>query len=397
VDGGATGGPGKVGAISPVTDSATQPSEQPTHLVQTEGGVQAATRHVAGLPVVALDTEFHAERRYFPEIMLLQVGCPSGEVWIADPRQCDLGPLIRAISGRRVIVHAGQEDLAILHREADTAPVELLDVQIAAGLVGLGYPARLGDVCEAVLDRRIDKGATLSNWAQRPLSALQVAYAAQDVRVLIEIERALENRLTAHGRSRWAEEASAEMGRSSTRPHSTRHKWTDWEIAPSFDSDTRRTLQAVFEWRDARGRDKDQPPHFMLGDGIALDLARRRPRDIDDLQSNRRIPAGLIRRYGDELIRVVNETTLLDDELVAVPTARERGLADALRVWAEIQAPVTGLAAKLVMPRALALSIARKGHEALVGWRVDAIGQALASFLDGRVGIRVGRKGLVVE
>ncbi len=379
-----------------MTDSAHHPTTTATHLIESDGGVQAAARTIANLSRIALDTEFHAERRYHPELMLIQIASPSGEAWIADPRQCDLRPLIRVISTRSVLVHAGQEDMAILHREAQTAPTNVLDIQIAAGLIGLGYPARLGHICESLLKQTIDKRATLSDWSRRPLSQQQLAYAAQDARILFDLHQALDNRLAAHGRLPWASEASTDLVRRSIRPSMTAHKWTDWEIAPTFDAETRRTLQAIFEWRDARGRDKNQPPHYMLGDGIALDIARRQPSSIEELQANRRIPAGLIRRYGQEIVSVVNNNPILEHNLIEVPSSQVRQLAHTLQVWAELQALVTGMAARLVMPRDVALTVAKEGIKALVGWRASAIGEPLDAFLSGVTSIKMGPKGLGV-
>jgi len=379
-----------------LTHSAQDPSTPTTHLIDTDGGVQAVARKLATLPRIALDTEFHAERRYYPELMLLQVASPSGEVWIADPRQCDLRPLIHAISTREVLVHAGQEDMAILHREAETAPADVIDIQIAAGLVGLGYPARLGHICEVLLHQPIDKGETLSDWSQRPLTSQQLHYAAQDVRILLTLHEVLIERLRTHGRLAWAMEASADLVRHSIHSRKIKHKWLDWDIAPSFDVETRRTLQAIFEWRDARGRDKDQPPHYMLGDGIALDIARRRPRSIDELKTNRRIPAGLIRRYGPEIISVVNENDLMDLDLIEVPSNEQRQLAHTLEIWAKIQEPVTGLAAKLIMPRPVALAVAQQGIDAISGWRTSAIGGPLNAFLSGNTSIKMGPNGLQI-
>ena len=45
----------------------------------------------------------------------------------------------------------------------------------------------LGSVCERELDRVLDKGEQTSDWTRRPLSASQVAYAALDAEVMLEL------------------------------------------------------------------------------------------------------------------------------------------------------------------------------------------------------------------
>ena len=49
----------------------------------------------------------------------------------------------------------------------------------------------LGLVCATWLGRRLDKQEQCSDWDRRPLSASQVAYAAADAAVLIEIAMAM--------------------------------------------------------------------------------------------------------------------------------------------------------------------------------------------------------------
>jgi len=376
-----------------VTHKASLPQSASVHLLDTDQAIGDAASAIVQFQQVALDTEFHAERRYHPELMLLQVCAPDGTTWLADPRACDVRPIIRAVSTRNVVVHAGQEDLAILHREADTAPQVLLDVQIGAGLMGLGYPTRLQDLCARLLDQPIDKASTLSDWSQRPLSKTQLQYAVTDVRVLLPLAQRIRAELENRGRVGWAEAASVEMATQATRPHTTRHSWSDWEIAPRMDAQTQATMKAIFEWRDARGRDKNQPPHFMLNDGLVLDLARRRPPTVQQLMGNRRVPGGLVRRYGEDLIRIIHQAQLEDLVPVAVPTLPQRQVANALEVWARVQADVTGIASKLAMPRAVALAIAAQGIEALTGWRSEALGEALNAFLDGEIGVYMGPDG----
>jgi hypothetical protein len=45
----------------------------------------------------------------------------------------------------------------------------------------------LSKVCEVLLNAKMDKSETVSNWLKRPLSALQIEYAALDAEVLFSI------------------------------------------------------------------------------------------------------------------------------------------------------------------------------------------------------------------
>jgi ribonuclease D len=380
----------RLGLVSSRPVPRTSPDTAPVHLLDSDETISRAAARIGAESELSLDTEFHSERRYHPELMLLQVCAPSGETWLADPRSADVGPVIRAVSTRPVVVHAGQQDLAILQREADAAPKDLLDVQIGAGLLGLGYPTRLSVVAEAVLGRPMAKAATLSDWAKRPLSEAQLHYAVEDVRILLPLAERMRVQLEERGHLGFARTASEELATRSTRPASTNHKWTDWDIAPQMDEPTRTTLQAIFEWRDARGRDKDQPPHYMLSDGLALDVARRRPESVEALASNRRFPGGLVRRFGQDMVGVVRQAQFIHLEPIHIPTQKQRGLADALELWARLQEAQTGIAAKLAMPRRVALAVAKSGSAELRGWRAEALSEPIEALLTGRTSIFLG-------
>ena len=65
---------------------------------------------------IALDTEFHREKTYYPRLALLQVGW-AGKVALIDPIKIDLAPLKQLFACPvLVILHAGIQDLEILSR-----------------------------------------------------------------------------------------------------------------------------------------------------------------------------------------------------------------------------------------------------------------------------------------
>ena len=77
----------------------TDPSIEsaPVHLVDSDASVERALSSLEKLDEVALDTEFHSERRYHAELMLIQICGPSGESWLIDPKAVDVAPIIRRL------------------------------------------------------------------------------------------------------------------------------------------------------------------------------------------------------------------------------------------------------------------------------------------------------------
>ena len=352
------------------------------HLVASTERLTALAEHLRAAPRVAIDTEFHAEHRYRPELMLVQVATDDGEVWVIDARAVDLRGLKGVLSTVPLVVHGGGQDLALLYRATGAVPSAVFDTQRAGGLLGYGFPARLGALTQRAMGVALDKAAGLSDWSIRPLSERQLRYAAEDAAVLLPLASALQADLRGRGRLAWAESASLEVVEEAIQPSDETTSWMSWEIAPLLDDDERKALHALFQWRESIGRQQDQPPRQVLSDALALDLARRQPSNLGEMAENRRLPQGVIRRHGATLLTVLRESQHRD---APVPAGADQLLvATALEAWAGVHERETGLARALTLPRALALKAAARGAQALEGWREEAIGPALDQMLRGK-------------
>ena len=73
-------------------------------------------------------------------------------------------------------------------------------ISVAAGFVNLPYPVSLSKLMGELTGARLGKGLTFSHWDQRPLSAMQLRYAADDVRYLPLARQEMGRRLEASGR-----------------------------------------------------------------------------------------------------------------------------------------------------------------------------------------------------
>jgi ribonuclease D len=374
----------------------TQPDAS-LHAIQTDGALMSAIPLIVACPEIALDTEFHAERRYHPELMLVQISAPDGTAWLIDPLSVDITPLVVAIADCPTLVHAGINDLAILWRYAHTAPTTVFDVQMGAGMLGLGYPTRLGTLTHHFLGEELNKKATLSDWSHRPLTKSQLQYAAQDARTLFPLASTIRAQLKERGRLHWVEEESLSMGKTAQQESAAEHLWRQWDIASFLDEETQRVLHSLIEWRNQKGRDKNQPAPFILSNGIALDIARRKPTTLEELGANRRIPQGLIRRIGQEVVSVIQYALSNAFPIPPVPTPDQRRIASAISFWAQAIGNAIDIAPKLLIPDALGCQIAIEGSTVVDGWRREAIGSELEAFLTGSTGVFIGDAGSIIR
>src|SRR5256885_2877808 len=75
----------------------------------------------------------------------------------------------------------------------------------------MAYPVSLSRLVHEMTGARLGKGLTFTHWDQRPLSAMQLRYAADDVRFLPAVRAELGKHLAASGHAPWvAEECAAQ-------------------------------------------------------------------------------------------------------------------------------------------------------------------------------------------
>ncbi len=175
--------------------------------VQTETELETLCRRLNDRELIAFDTEFVAEDSYRPQLCLVQVAVHD-HIAIIDPLACpNLDSFwICCSTGRKVVVHAGREEILFCFRATGKTIPNLFDVQIAAGFLGSEYPASYGNLVQRYVGKQLGKEETRSDWRHRPLTPRQLDYAAQDVRDLPLIFDKLSKDLLAKGRLEWLKE-----------------------------------------------------------------------------------------------------------------------------------------------------------------------------------------------
>ncbi|MEX0585599.1 MAG: ribonuclease D, partial [Pirellulales bacterium] len=157
---------------------------------------------------IAFDTEFVSEHTYRPQLCLIQVAAAGHLAAIDTLAVGDLTPFWGLIveEGREIIVHAGREEMVFCLDAMKKQPARLFDVQLAAGLIGLEYPAGYGGLVSRLLGVAASKGETRTDWRRRPLSDRQIHYALEDVRHLHPLRNRIAARLEQLGRFPWLTE-----------------------------------------------------------------------------------------------------------------------------------------------------------------------------------------------
>ena len=357
--------------------------------INTIEGLQQLRYELAEENLIAIDTEFHSENRYFPELMLLQIANRKGKVWIVDPKAVSVRPLGAAMRNLTIVTHGGQMDVGILDRELELKPHRLFDTQIAAGFLGYRYPMGLDQLLQKTLNRSMSKGETLTDWSVRPLSTEQLEYAAEDSRALIPLYEHLLTQIqnASPKKELWCWQACEEMVKSQLEIKNIGLSWLHWGLAETLDLASQRVLTNLLEWRESTAEKKDQSPNYLLPRGILLYLAKTKPTDVSKI-TNRKVHPIFLKKYGKKVIQVIKQG-LQDSDTFEIPTSEQRELEDILSTWIALYAKEIEIAPQLLVNKDILYSIILQGTEFLQGWRKEILQQRLQNFLDGCEGVGI--------
>jgi ribonuclease D len=329
-------------------------------------------------------------------------------VWVEvldalDP-SLDPAPLAEVLADPdiEIVLHAARQDVALLRRTWGTAVTNVFDTQIAAAFTGRGAQMGYDPLLQTLLGVRLRKSASFTKWDRRPLTDEQLQYAREDVLHIQELAVRLQEELERFGRLGWAREECRWLETVSDE----RDVDTVFARLPrvgGLEPPIRAVARELVEWREETARRQDKPASSVLPDAPLIEIARRRPKDIERLQQIRGLNEGVLRRRGKEIIAAVERGR--DRE--PIPRDGDRPLAGD-----PLDSPAVALCEALIRARTLESELAyelvasradierivkaqRSGADepsvrTLEGWRRELVGAELLELLAGRRTLRLG-------
>jgi len=283
----------------------------------------------------------------------------------------------------------------------------IFDVQVAAGLVGLGYPLSYGKLVNAVIGTKVVQDKSYSEWGHRPLTRGQLRYAVADVLHLNSIHRILRKRLRKLGRETWMTDEMKPLqsaGLFACEPQERWRRVQGWQRL------SRRRLAVLRElaiWREQGARKLDVPPRTFLRDCVLTTLARQMPSTIKELRMTKGFPRPLAARDGKAVIEAIRAgNSIADSDLPDSDPPKEENATDKMLVDL---ASATGQALCISHDLCHSLFASRSNYAGLVstvrygkpdphtlrlltGWRRKFAGKKLQEMLAGQRTIKVASK-----
>ncbi len=372
-------------------------------IITTDAELVDACRRLARAPEIAFDTEFVSEDTYLPELCLVQVAA-GDELFAIDSLSVqDMTPFweLLAAPGHETIVHAGRQELMFSLEAIGRAPQSLFDVQLAAGMIGMEYPAGYGTLVGRLLNVKASKGETRTDWRRRPLSTQQIDYALDDVRHLARLRKLLGERLAELEHQVWFDH---EMEAWQTDVIAARdgERWRRVSGSSGLSSRSLSIVRELWLWREEESRRRNRPTRLVLRDDLIVELAKRRSSDPKQVGAIRGMERGDLKRLIPDISKAIAHALALSDDQCPQPMRSETNshltmlgqfLSSALGSIcrrAQVAASLVGTPSDVRDLIAWRLGETTNGEPVLAqGWRAEVVGQLLDDLLAGKVAIRI--------
>jgi ribonuclease D len=372
--------------------------------LSTEKELGQFCEQIANESLIAFDTEFVSEDRYRPDLCLVQVAA-GGQLAIIDPKtieSLDVFWQLLASPGHTAIVHAGREEFRFCRFAIGERPANWFDTQIAAGLIGLEYPAAYGTLIHKLLGNSLGKGETRTNWRRRPLSPKQLEYALQDVLYLEPLYEEISSQLEELGRDSWLESELATW-QDQLEGEEASSRWRRVSGISGLSPRNLAIVRELWKWRDGEAAQRDIPPRRVLRDDLMVEMARRQTADPKNIRAVRDMDRRGVQRHIPAISECIERALDLPKNQCPEPSRRAarppfnllgQFLSTAVNSMARSARVAPGLVGTVQDVRDLIahhLGYWESAQPPLLatGWRSEVVGHAIDELLDGELAIRI--------
>jgi len=372
------------------------------NIITATDDLAAACRRLAAHPAITVDTEFLRETTYYPLLCVIQMASPEEAVVVdALAEGIDLAPFFALMGDEKVlkVFHAARQDIEIVWHRAGIVPHPVFDTQVAAMVLGYGDSIAYDQLVERVTGHRPDKTHRFTDWARRPLSDEQVAYAVSDVTHLRDVFAALDADLKKRGRSEWVSEEMKVLTSPRTYDFHPERAWERLKTRVRKPKDLA-VLMEVAAWREQEAQTRDVPRSRVLKDDAIGDIATHAPTSLERLANLRSLPKGFEKsKWGQDIVAAVKRGLARDPSTLPKldrPRNGANGAAtvELLKVLLRMTSERHAVASKIIATVDDLEQIAADDNAdvgALHGWRRELFGEAALALKHGRLALAIER------
>ncbi len=346
---------------------------------------------------IGFDTEFIGEKRYTPLLCLVQISSEIGNFLIDSLEIDNLSPLCRLFEDESIlkITHAGENDYQLFYRLFGVLPRNVVDVQIAVGFIGDGYPSSFQKIVQKYLKVKLSKSQTVTDWKTRPIREKQIRYALNDVIYLKELWGKLKGKLEKKGRLEWVLEECRRFEDVANYELNILQDVMGNKIMHTLKERERLFFMRLSLWREQLAEENNQSRERVLSGKTIPVIVRMMHAGKQSLLSDRRIGDHIVRKHWETFNRLYQEPIEEEErqllDTISVPpviTEEHNILMDLLNQVFKLICTKNKVAGILLMPRS---DFNKMKYDSSFlpsylgkGWRKEILGESTIQWLEKR-------------
>lgn len=331
-------------------------------IINTDEGLQQLITALRAEKRIAVDTESNSLYVYQEKVCLIQFSTSSADYLLDPLSDIDLTPLGEVFSDDHIekIFHAAEYDIICLRRDFGFEFKHIFDTMQAARV--LGYPKLgLSSLLEEHFGVMVDKRYQKANWGRRPLPQEMLDYARLDTHYLIPLRDLLFNSLRRMDRLRVAVEDFTRISHSSATPND-KPCYAAARGYHTLDPHQLAVLNELCVYRERQAFHANLPAFKILSSSVLLEIAKKSPTTIAEMQSIPGLSDKLLHRHALGLIQAV-KLGLVQPPIHlnhhAKPSQSYIDRLERLKKWRLQRAREKGLESDVILPRDLLEEIAK--------------------------------------
>lgn len=293
-------------------------------LIDNSKDLRSFCQQASLTPTIAVDTEFVRTRTLYPRLGLIQI-YDGQTLALVDPLDIDdFSALVALLQNDSVvkIMHSCSEDLETFWHSLSVVPSPVFDTQFAACLLNMGATLGYAHLIEQMLEIKLDKGESRTDWIARPLTEQQCQYAANDVLYLFQVYPQLRQQIIDLNRLDWVYQEIQQLAIKKTATVSAESAYltikNNWKLSGL----SLYTLKLLAKWRLEQARKRDLALNFVVRESNLVEIARTLPTHKGAVFAIDGMTPQEARIHAEAIVSIVNQAKQAPAEVYPETIAR---------------------------------------------------------------------------
>lgn len=376
-----------------------------TSYIKNDDELQQLCDHLKEEPYLALDTEFVWTKTYFPNLGIIQIASESEAFIIDYVTIADFTPLKALLEDPKIvkIFHDAYQDVSIVNMCVNARSVNIFDTQIGAAMTGLGGSLSLEKLLKQLEGVSLPKTETRTDWVRRPLKEAQIEYALDDVKYLVSSTKKLLATAESKGTKEWILEEMKRFDNIDPFPLQETIDKQFLKNAGRINAKFRPKLYALATFVERLARESNVPRDYIIRKDKISFIATRRFKSVDELVSKNVLQRKAANRFGEELLRILDEATEFPEELlgkVRKPSVDNVETSTLISIYSGL---VFGIAKRFAIDPSVVTSKNECADKVRLymesgviptfdGWRGELLNDRTIAFLEGRLALKFDKE-----